>query len=226
MREKGRDWHTGTARTHFTHFPEVESQATTKPTFLLPFRMWSSGRCVFQISKAFYRTRRHRPRNPQSRWRTLVGEITPLRHARRIETVHLGEQFPRKVDSSLLEVVTERPVAEHLKEGVVVDVLADIVQIIVLASSTNALLRVAGSFQLRRRTGGVDLGVRGDCECNLSQEDGLVLVHSGVRKEKRRIVEGNNGGGFDKDVSVVLKELDKGATHLGRRPAKFGHESV
>ena len=107
-----------------------------------------------------------------------------------------------------------------------VDVLADIVQIIVLASSTNALLRVAGSLQLSKRTGGVDLGVRGDCECNLSQEDGLVLIHSGIRKEKRRIVEGNNGGGFDKGVSVVLKELDKGATHLGRRPGKFGHESV
>lgn len=107
-----------------------------------------------------------------------------------------------------------------------VDVLADIVQIIVLASSTNALLRVAGSLQLGKRTGGVDLGVRGDCECNLSQEDGLVLIHSGIRKEKRRIVEGNNGGGFDKGVSVVLKELDKGATHLGRRPGKFGHESV
>ena len=108
----------------------------------------------------------------------------------------------------------------------VIDVLADIVQIIVLASSTNALLRVAGSLQLGKRTGGIDLGVRGDCECNLSQEDGLVLIHSGIRKEKRRIVEGNNGGGFDKGVSVVLKELDKGATHLGRRPGKFGHESV
>ena len=141
----------------------------------------------------------------------MIGKIKPLIHARRIETIHLGEQFPRKVDSALLEVVAERPVAEHL---------------IVLASSTNALLRVAGSLQLGKRTGGVDLGVRGDCECNLSQEDGLVLIHSGIRKEKRRIVEGNNGGGFDKGVSVVLKELDKGATHLGRRPGKFGHESV
>ena len=108
----------------------------------------------------------------------------------------------------------------------VVDVLADIVQIIVLASSTNALLRVAGSLQLGKRTGGVDLGVRGDCQCDLSQEDGLVLIHSGIRKEKRWIVKGNNGRGFDKGVSVVLKELDKGATHLGRRPGKFGHESV
>ena len=156
----------------------------------------------------------------------MVGEITQTIHARRIETVHLGEQFPRKVDSALLEVVAEGPVAEHLEEGVVVDVLADIVQISVLASSTNALLRVAGSLQLGKRTGGVDLGVRGDCECNLSQEDGLVLVHSGIRKEKHRIVEGNNGGGFDKGVSVVLEKLDKGTTHLGRRPGKFGHESV
>lgn len=156
----------------------------------------------------------------------MVAEIIQSIHARRIETVHLGEQFPRKVDSAFLEVVAEGPVAEYLEEGVVVDVLADIVQIIVLVSSTNALLQVVGSLQLRKRTGGVDLGVRGDCECNLSQEDGLVLIHSGIRKEKRRIVEGNNGGGFDKGVSVVLKEHNKGTTHLGRRLGMFGHESV
>ena len=89
-------------------------------------------------------------------------------HARGIETVHLGEKLPSKVDGALLEVVAEGPVAEHLEEGVVVDVLADIVEIVVLASGTNALLRVARSLQLGKRTGGVDLGVRGDFEQNLS----------------------------------------------------------
>ena len=155
----------------------------------------------------------------------MTGERRQEVHARGVETVHLGEKFPSEVDGTLLEVVAEGPVAEHLEKGVVVDILADVVKIIVLASSTNALLRVARSLQLGKRTGGVNLRVRGDFENDLSEEDGLVLVHSGVCEEKRRIVEGNNGGGFDKGVSVVLKELDKGAAHLGRRPGKFGHDS-
>lgn len=47
---------------------------------------------------------------------------------------YLGEQLPGPGNGLLLEVVTEGPVAKHLKEGVVVVVLADIVQIVVLAT--------------------------------------------------------------------------------------------
>ena len=144
-------------------------------------------------------------------------------HSGGVESVDLGEEFPSEVDGALLEVVSEGPIAEHFKEGVVVDVLADIVEIVVLASGANALLRVAGSLQLGERTGGVDLSIRGDCEANLSEEDGFVLVHSRVCKEKRGVVERNDGRGLDEGVSVVLEELDEGAAHLGGRPGKFRH---
>ena len=45
-------------------------------------------------------------------------------------------------DRFLLEVIAERPVAEHLEEGVVVGVLADVVEVVVLAAGADALLRV------------------------------------------------------------------------------------
>lgn len=58
---------------------------------------------------------------------------------------HLGQQLPSPADGFLLEVVAKGPVAQHLKEGVVVHVLADIVQVIVLTTynthSTAAMFR-------------------------------------------------------------------------------------
>ena len=37
------------------------------------------------------------------------------------------------------------PVAQHLEEGVVVDVLADVVEVVVLPAGAHALLRVDGA---------------------------------------------------------------------------------
>lgn len=50
-----------------------------------------------------------------------------------------SEQFPSISNGLLLEVVPKGPVAQHFKEGVVVHILAHIIQIVVLASSTYAL---------------------------------------------------------------------------------------
>ena len=49
------------------------------------------------------------------------------------------KQLPGKVDGLLLEVVPEGPVAQHLEEGVVVHILANVIKVIVLATSTYAL---------------------------------------------------------------------------------------
>jgi hypothetical protein len=54
----------------------------------------------------------------------------------------LGQQLPGPVDGLLLEVVAERPVAQHLEEGVVVGVLADVLEVVVLAAGADALLAV------------------------------------------------------------------------------------
>ncbi len=54
----------------------------------------------------------------------------------------LREQFPCPDNRLFLVVVAERPVAEHLEKGVVVGVAAHILEIVMLARRTDALLRI------------------------------------------------------------------------------------
>ena len=57
------------------------------------------------------------------------------------------ETLPGHADGLFLEVVPEGPITQHLEEGVVVQVLAHIIQIIMLASGSYTFLGVASSFQ-------------------------------------------------------------------------------
>src|SRR5437870_2834796 len=63
--------------------------------------------------------------------------------ARLVQLPHVGEQFPRPRDRFLFEIIAERPVAEHLEESVVVGVLADVVEVVVLAARPDAFLGVS-----------------------------------------------------------------------------------
>jgi hypothetical protein len=74
----------------------------------------------------------------------------------------------------LLEVVAERPIPQHLEEGVVVAVLAYIVQIVVLAACTYAFLGIDCTLVLAFFAGGVDR----------TQKYGFELVHPGIGEEK------------------------------------------
>lgn len=67
--------------------------------------------------------------------------------------------------ATYLKIISKRPRAQHLKEGVVVDILAHIIQVIVLASSSDAFLGISSSAQLCHWVWGIN-GV---------QEDGLKL---------------------------------------------------
>lgn len=55
-----------------------------------------------------------------------------------------------------LKVVSEGPGAQHLKEGVVVHVLAHIIQVIVLAPSADALLCVSCTLESGHGVGRVN----------------------------------------------------------------------
>ena len=78
------------------------------------------------------------------------------------DAVDVGEEVPRPVDGLALEVVAEAPGAEHLEEGVVVRVLAHVLEVVVLAARADALLGVDGSLERGHRGGGVGLrGARG-----------------------------------------------------------------
>lgn len=68
--------------------------------------------------------------------------------------LHAGSDL--KSDVGHLKVVSKGPVPQHLKEGVVVDVSAHVLQVIVLAASADALLAVYHSAVRRHLAPGVD----------------------------------------------------------------------
>ena len=58
--------------------------------------------------------------------------------------------------SMYLEEVAKGPVSQHLKEGVVISILTNIVQVIMFAPSTDTLLRVDNSSQFSKITAWVN----------------------------------------------------------------------
>mmetsp|Transcript_18016 Transcript_18016/g.57622 ORF Transcript_18016/g.57622 Transcript_18016/m.57622 type:complete len:812 (+) Transcript_18016:860-3295(+) len=151
-----------------------------------------------------------------------VGRIQPLL----FQTIHVGQQVPRPRDRLALEVVPERPVAQHLEERVVVHVLAHVVQVVVLAASADALLRVARATKPSQRTARV----------HLAQEDGLELVHASVREQQRRVLQRHHRRGSHERVLAAVGEvvnvrlpdalrvpLPTPRLHARRRPGHVGH---
>jgi len=57
----------------------------------------------------------------------------------------LDEELPSPVDGLGLEVITEGPVPQHLEEGMMIGVVADILEVVVLSSGADAFLGVGGA---------------------------------------------------------------------------------
>ena len=129
--------------------------------------------------------------------------------ARLVEAPDPGEQLPGPGDRLLLEVIAEGPVAEHLEEGVVIGVVADVVEVVVLSAGADALLRVDDAAVLGR------LG---------AEEVGLELVHAGVGEEQRRVVVRDDRRAGHERVAVLLaKEVDEVLADLG---GGSGHDAA
>ena len=109
-----------------------------------------------------------------------------------VDFQHIDQVFPCHVDGSLLEIVTEGPVAQHLEHGVVVRVVAHLLQVVVLATDAETLLGVGAA---------AGLGV------TAAQDDVLPLVHAGVGKHKGGVVLDDHRGRGDDEVAFRLKEL-------------------
>ena len=88
----------------------------------------------------------------------------------------LRKQVPRKLDRAILEIIAEREIAEHFEEGVVPRGIADIVEIVVLATGTNAFLR-AGRLAVRPRF--------------KAGEDVLERHHARIHEHQSRVVVRN-----------------------------------
>src|SRR5262249_3279788 len=94
----------------------------------------------------------------------------------------------------------EAPVAEHLEEGVVIRVTADVFQVVVLAAGTDALLAIDRTLVWARAG---------------AEEDVLELVHAGVGKQQRRVVQRHDARRPHRGVTVSLdEEIDEVLTNL------------
>ena len=112
-----------------------------------------------------------------------------------VEAEMLGDQRPGKLDGHRLEVVAEREIAEHLKEGVVARRVADVVEVVVLAAGADALLGRRGP---RVRT------------TLKPREDVLELHHPGVGEHQRRVVARHQRARGDDLVALAPEELQEG----------------
>ncbi len=111
----------------------------------------------------------------------------------------LGEQLPRPGDGFLFVVIAKGPVAEHLEEGVMRIVAADIVEVVVLARHAHTLLRVHGA--------GVGTLVR-------AEEDVLELHHARVGEQQGGVPAGDKGHRGHDGMSVPDEEVNEGLADL------------
>mmetsp|Transcript_3069 Transcript_3069/g.8674 ORF Transcript_3069/g.8674 Transcript_3069/m.8674 type:complete len:252 (+) Transcript_3069:2299-3054(+) len=126
-----------------------------------------------------------------------------------VEFEFLREALPGHVNGPLFEVITKGPVSQHFKKGVMVHVLSDVVQVIVLASRANAFLCVDGAFQCAHF----------QIRIASAQKQRLVLIHSGIGKEQRWIVDRYTRTAGPKSVTMLLdKKVNKGLSDLVHGP--------
>ena len=107
---------------------------------------------------------------------------------------HLGEEFPSESDGLFLEVVAERPVAQHLEHRVVVGVVTHLFEVVVLAADAQALLAVGGARPLALL---------------VAKEDILELVHAGVGEHQRRVILDNHRCTRHHVMALTLKIIEE-----------------
>ena len=116
-----------------------------------------------------------------------------------VELHHLGDELPAPLERLALVVLAEGPVPEHLKEGEVAAILADLVEVVVLASGADALLSARGPHVVALLE---------------SKEHILELVHACVGEEQRRVALGDDGARGDHGVELLGEVVEKGAAKL------------
>ena len=117
-----------------------------------------------------------------------------------VELERVDEVVPGKFDRVALEVVPKREVPEHLEEGVVPRGDPDVLEIVVLAADTDALLR-RSSARIR--------------PLFLTGEDVLELHHACVREHERRIIRRDERTRSDPLVLALREEPKERFPNLG-----------
>ena len=122
---------TRAARTYIAHFPEIVVAIAVDDMVFRQKLLPISGSLVVAF---------------QAFW--LIAFKHSGIQALRVEVQNIHKIFPSPRDSFLLEIVAERPVAEHLEHCVVICIEAHLLQVVVLAAHTQTLLRVGHTAML------------------------------------------------------------------------------
>ena len=129
----------------------------------------------------------------------LVFRIDGDQQAGFIEAEILGQQFPGIGDGGFFKIVAEAEIAQHFEEGVVPGGVADIVQIVVLATGAHGFLG----------RGGAGIG-----PLFLPGEHVLELDHARIREHQRRVVPRHEGGAFHHLVPIAGEILEEGSADI------------
>ena len=116
------------------------------------------------------------------------------------QLVDLGQQLPRPLQRLALEIVTKRPVAQHLEKGVMAGGVAHVFQVVVLATGPQAGLHGRGAH--------IGALVR-------AQKHIFELDHARVGEHQSGIVAGHQGAGRHHGMTLGLKKVQKGLADIG-----------
>ncbi len=127
---------------------------------------------------------------------TVVGAVDRRMQALLRQPPLLRQQLPGPDDRLLLVIVSERPVAQHLEECMMVGIVPDFLQVVMLAGDPDALLRIGSACVATRAH---------------AQEDILELVHTRVGEQQCRIAVRNDRRRWHYRMSTFGEEVEEGS---------------
>src|SRR5437667_5393623 len=129
--------------------------------------------------------------------RFVNGRVNSLRR----ESPAFNNKLPRPLDRLLLEIITEAPIPQHLKKGVMICVESDVFEVVMFPSGANAFLRVGDARRIPRRF-------------LLSEKNGHELVHASIGEKQIGRVWHERRRSHNR-VLFFAKEIEKTLTNLG-----------
>ena len=110
------------------------------------------------------------------------------------QPVNVVQQLPGPLDRLLLEIVAVGPVAQHFEHRMVIGVVADLLQVVVLARDAQAFLRIGRTRVFAGR---------------VAQENILELVHARIGEHQRGVALDDHRGRRHDNVAFRFEKVEK-----------------
>ena len=185
------DFRTGATGAGVGHLPEIVGRE----------------RAALVVADANDPLRRHADLVVPDRIGLVVGVVDGDGKLFRRKLEHVGQQLPRPDDGLALEIVAERPVAEHFEKGVMACRVANRVEIVVLAAGTQAALHV---------------GRPHEAELLAAEEHVLELHHARIGEHQRRVVGRHQRTRWHDGVPLGTEEVEEGGSDFRSFHANHG----